>query len=80
MNPKEENDPLLPEWLAEHAADVKHLSQSEIVLKELLADHATLTRAILYWEGKSEEKVAEFRYLANELQSEITAMLYPELE
>ena len=80
MNPKEEDDPLLPDWLAEHTADVKHLSQSEFVLKELLADHATLTRAILYWEGKSEKRVAEFRYLANELEREINAMLYTELE
>ena len=75
MNQKEEDDPLLPEWVAEHAAGVRHLSQSETVLKELIADHASLTRAILYWEGKSEEKVAEFRYLEKALRSEIAAML-----
>jgi len=66
---------LLPEWLSEQTAGIKQLSQSETNVDELINDHARLIKAIIYWEGKSEEKVKEFRYLAKELQNEINAML-----
>lgn len=69
---------MLPEWLAEQTAGIKLLSQSETDLKELIDDHARLIKAILYWDGISDERVEEFRYLAKELQNEIDAMLSQE--
>lgn len=78
MSQKDQSNPLLPEWLTEQTAGIKQLSQSETDLKELIDDHARLIDAIIYWEGKSEEKVEEFRYLAKELKSEINAMLSQE--
>ena len=78
MSQKAETDPSLPDGLTEETESMKQLSQSETDLKELIDDHARLIDAIIYWEGKSEEKVKEFRYLAKELQSEINAMLSQE--
>ncbi len=78
MNQKDETDALLPEWLAEQPAGIEQLSQSETNVDELINDHARLIKAIKYWDGKSEERVEEFQYLAKELQSEIDAMLSQE--
>ena len=78
MSEKAETDPSLPDGLTEQAASTQQSGQSETDLKELIDDHARLIEAIIYWEGKSEEKVKEFRYLAKELQSEIDAMLSQE--
>jgi len=78
MNQKDETDALLPEGLSEQPAGIKQLSQSETNVDELINDHARLIKAIKYWDGKSAERVEEFRYLAKELQSEIDAMLSQE--
>ena len=78
MNQKNETDAFLPEWLAEYTAAIEQPSRSEAGLAgldEILEDYALLTKAIRYWSGKSAQKVEEFRYLAKELEREISAKL-----
>jgi hypothetical protein len=78
MNQNDETNALLPGWLAEHTVSIEQLCQSKTDLCELLDDHARLTKAIDYWNGKSEERVEEFRCMAKELQHEIVTMLTQE--
>ena len=78
MNQKDETDALLPGWLAEHTVSIEQLCQSKTDLCELLDDHAHLTKAIDYWGDKSDERVEEFKCMAEELQHEIVVMLTQE--
>ena len=75
MNQIDETDALLPEWLAEHTVSIEQLCHSKTDLCELLDDHARLTKAIRYWDGKSEERAEEFRCMAKELEHEIVEIL-----
>ncbi len=62
---------LLPEWLAEHAITIEQLNWEDSDINEILDDYVELNDAIDYWTGKSEQKVAEFTCLAEELKREI---------
>ena len=75
MNQMNETNTFLPEWLADHTAASEQLNREAAGLDEILEDYALLTKAIHYWSGKSVQKVEEFRYLAKELEGEISAKL-----
>ncbi|MEA3291012.1 MAG: hypothetical protein U9Q71_01680 [Pseudomonadota bacterium] len=61
----------LPEWLAEHAATIEKRRRSDHVLDEILVDYSLVAEAICYWNGKSTERVEEFRDMVRELEQEI---------
>jgi hypothetical protein len=49
----------------------EQLSETRPQLRDLLDDHRRLLEAVAYWEGRSDERVAEFFHLALDLEEEI---------
>jgi len=71
VNQIDNTDTAIPESLVKHATAIEKLRRTEPGLAELLEDHARLTEAIHYWNGKSAGRVEEFARIARELEREI---------
>jgi hypothetical protein len=65
----------LPPWLKNCATAIEQLSETGTGLGELLEDHARLTEAMQFWNGKSAERVEEFGHLAKEIEREIMVIV-----